>query len=176
MSEYSKHISVDLSKSGIKELNKALIKHGKELDKKCDELCKRLAQMGAVKASLNFSNVIYTGDEDHTIRVVHKEHNCYAVEARGKTVLFVEFGTGIRYGYGHPEPHEYGAGTYPGKGHWDDPKGWYLPKNKQGKSSGKRQTADKSVHTYGNPPNMPMYRSMKDVERELERVVSEVFK
>lgn len=157
--------NIDLSTSDIKELQRGLKEYDKWLNKKTDELCKRLADMGAVKASLEFSRAVYTGPEDHVITVEERGKNCYAVRATGETVLFVEFGSGL-IGYGHPEPHEYGPGTYPGKGHWDDPNGWWIPRSKNG---------GHSLHTYGNPPNMPMYNTVKELEQELVRVVSEVF-
>lgn len=160
-----KTYNIDLSEKGIKELQNGLKEYDKWLKKKSDELCKRLAEMGAVKASLNFARAVYTGPEDHTITVEPRDGG-YAVRASGETVLFVEFGTGL-VGYGHPEEHGMGPGTYPGKGHWNDPKGWYLPKDKQAK--------DGTKHTYGNPPNMPMYNTVKELEQELARVVREVF-
>ena len=82
-------INVDLSLSGINELKKSLEDCQDWLGRKTDELAKRLADMGAVQASLNFSRAIYTGPEDHEIEVVPKEENCYAVRASGETVLFV---------------------------------------------------------------------------------------
>lgn len=160
-----KSYKVDLSAAGITTLQKALKDYDKWLKQKSDELCKRLADMGAVKASLNFSRAVYTGPEDHEITIEPRDGG-YAVRASGETVLFVEFGTGL-VGYGHPEAHDMGPGTYPGKGHWNDPKGWYLPKDKQDK--------DGTKHTYGNPPNMPMYSTVKELEQELARVVKEVF-
>lgn len=160
-----KTYNIDLSDKGIKELQNGLKEYDKWIKKKSDELCKRLAEMGAVKASLNFARAVYTGPEDHEITVEPRDGG-YAVRASGETVLFVEFGTGL-VGYGHPEAHDMGPGTYPGKGHWNDPKGWYLPKEKQGK--------DGTKHTYGNPPNMPMYTTVKELEHELARVVREVF-
>ena len=124
--------------------------------------------MGALKASLEFSRAIYTGIEDHMIEVIPNGDNCYKVKASGETVLFVEFGTGL-VGYGHPETHGMTPGSYSetlGKGHWDDPNGWWLPREKSG---------GHSQHTYGNPPNMPMYNTVKELEQELVRVAREVF-
>ena len=158
-------ITVDLSVHGLEKLKRFLIGKQRWLDRKTDEVCRRLAEMGAVKASLNFSRAIYTGNEDHTITVESRGKNEYAVRADGETVLFVEFGTGLM-GYGHQEPNGYGAGTYPGKGHWDDPSGWWLPREKNG---------GHSQHTFGNPPNAPMYKAVRTLEDELERVVREVF-
>ncbi len=158
---------IDLSAKGIKDLKKGLKDYDKWMKQKTQELCKRLADMGAVRASLEFSRAIYTGPEDHTI-TVNKQGDGYVVRASGTTVLFVEFGSGITMGYGYPEDelNGMGPGTYPGKGHWDDPNGWWLPREKNG---------GHSQHTYGNPPNMPMYSTVKYLETELERVVREVF-
>ena len=160
-----KSYTIDLSASGIKELQKGLKERKKWLEEKGNELARRLAEMGALKASFGFSSVIYTGDEDHEITVEQIGDMAYKVKATGSTVLFVEFGTGL-IGYGHPEPQGLGPGTYPGKDHWNDPNGWWLPRDKAG---------GHSAHTYGNPPNMPMYNSVKELKQELARVVKEVF-
>lgn len=153
-----KVIEVDLSANGIKTLQRELADYQKWLERKSDELCRRLAEMGAAKAEVNFASAYYDGNEDHIITVEAIDGG-YSVKASGRTVLFVEFGTGL-VGYGHPEPHGMGPGTYPGKGHWDDPNGWYYAHGQ---------------HSHGNPPNMPMYNTVKELEQELVRVVKEVF-
>lgn len=150
--------NIDLSARGIQDLQNGLREYKHWLAEKSDELCKRLADMGAVYASFGFSRAIYSGPEDHEI-TVEPCNGGYTVRASGTTVLFVEFGTGL-IGFGHPEPHDMGPGTYPGNGHWDDPNGWWYAHNQ---------------HTFGNPPNMPMYNTVKELEMELERVVREVF-
>ena len=150
---------IDLSTQGINELKRGLVEYQKWLSQKTDELCRRLAEIGVQKAEINFAAAYYDGDEDHALEVVPKGANCYAVKASGITVLFVEFGTGL-IGYGHPELHGMGPGTYPGKGHWDDPNGWWYAHGKK---------------SHGNPPNMPMYNTVKELEMELERVAREVF-
>lgn len=155
--------TVDLSTSGINKLIGVLGGYKIWLNKKADELAKRLAEMGAVGASLRFARAIYTGDNDTEITVERTGKASYTVKASGEAVLFIEFGSGFTYGYGHPDPQEFGPGTYPGEGHWDDPNGWYLPKEKGGE------------HTFGNPPAAAMYNTVKDLEQELSRVVQEVF-
>ena len=139
-----KKITVPLSTAGIERLQKELTDYRQWQKQKAKELAERCAMLGASVASLEFSRAIYTGVKDATVKVV-KKGNGYIVRADGKSVLFIEFGSGIAYGYGHPENGTYGMGpgTYPdGKGHWNDPKGWYIPGGQ---------------HTYGNPPAMPMY-------------------
>lgn len=160
-----KKVTVDLSTSGIERLQKAVREYKQWQKEKTDELTRRLAMLGATTASLRFSRAIYTGLKDAVI-TVKKIDNGYVVKAEGECVLFVEFGSGVKYGSGHPENAEYGMGpgTYPnGKGHWDDPRGWYLPKDKGG------------GHTHGNPPTMAMYDARKTIEQDLVRIVREVF-
>lgn len=160
-----KKIVVPLSVDGIDRLQKELKKYQAWQRRKAKELAERLAMLGASTASIRFSRAVYTGVKDANVSVVAAP-NGYTVKADGESVLFIEFDSGVTYGSGHPEAQEFGMGpgTYPnGKGHWDDPRGWYLPKEKGG------------GHTYGNPPAMPMYEARKQIEQELPRIVREVF-
>ena len=161
-------IEVDLTHGGLVELDKAFEAQAEAFQSKADEVAKRLAELGATKASLYFSRAIYTGKMDNNIEVIHKGNGEYVVRASGETVLFIEFGTGLMGG-AHPEPHGMTPGSYSdtiGKGHWNDPQGWWLPRNK---------TDGYATHTYGNPANTPMYSTVKELEFEIERVVEEVF-
>lgn len=158
-------IKVSLSSSSVSNAIEELEDYQNSFEEKRRRLCQRLAEMGAVNVSLGFARSIYTGDNDFTVSVEPYDTG-YRILASGTTVLFVEFGAGVTYGYGHPLDGELGMGpgTYPlGKGNWDNPKGWTLPKSKGGQ------------HTYGNPPNMPMYNTAQDLKREIERVATEVF-
>ena len=161
-----KRIVVPLSESGIQKIQDELTVYRKWQEEKARELAERLAALGATVASIRFSRAVYTGKKDVEV-TVEALPNGYKVKADGESVLFIEFGSGVTYGYGHPEAGEFGMGpgTYPdGKGHWDDPKGWYLPKSAGG------------GHTFGNPPAMPMYEARKAIEQELPRIVKEVFR
>lgn len=161
-----KKIVVPLSESGIQKIQDELMVYRKWQEEKARELAERLAALGATVASIRFSRAVYTGKKDVEV-TVEELPNGYKVKADGESVLFIEFGSGVTYGYGHPEAGEFGMGpgTYPnGKGHWDDPKGWYLPKSAGG------------GHTFGNPPAMPMYEARKAIEQELPRIVKEVFR
>lgn len=161
-----KKIVVPLSESGIQKIQYELMVYRKWQEEKARELAERLAALGATVASIRFSRAVYTGKKDVEV-TVEELPNGYRVKADGESVLFIEFGSGVTYGYGHPEAGEFGMGpgTYPdGKGHWDDPKGWYLPKSAGG------------GHTFGNPPAMPMYEARKAIEQELPRIVKEVFR
>lgn len=140
-----------------------------EWDRKLDTLIERLAAIGATSVSLGFRRAIYTGENDVKVSV-EKRDNGYSILAEGESVLFIEFGSGDRYGYGHPQNAEFGMGpgTWSdgpeGKGHWKDPCGWCLPKSAGG------------GHTYGNPPAMAMYRTARELEREIQKIAEEVFR
>ena len=160
-------IKVSLSPSSIDAAIKQLENYSKDLERKAQELCKRLADMGAMYAEWNFSGVLYAGDIDYKITVDRIDANTYAIKANGETVLLMEFGAGVKHGYGHPQAAEFGMGpsTYPnGKGHWDDPKGWWFGEK------------GNWTHTYGNAPGMPMYNAAKDLRKEILDIALEVFK
>ena len=156
-----------LTPSSIDAAIKQLEDYRDSLDRKAQEICKRLADMGALYAEWNFSGVLYAGDIDYHITVDRLDENTYVIKADGESVLFMEFGAGVKHGYGHPQADEFGMGpgTYPnGKGHWNDPKGWWFGEKGHW------------THTYGNAPGMPMYNAAKDLRKEIMNVVREVFK
>lgn len=173
----SKKIKIGLSVREIERLEKEVQEHKKWLQNRSKMLLERLAQLGATNVSLRFSRAVYSGKKDFSVSVKPFK-NGYKVIVDGESVLFIEFGSGITYGSGHPEAskHGMGPGTYPyGKSkknsktgeiipNWRNPDGWYIPKEKGG------------GHTYGNPPAMAVYQTVKDLERELPNIVKEVFR
>lgn len=159
-------IKISLSEASINAAIKQVEQYKQDLNRKTTELAQRLAAMGATEVSLGFSRAIYTGPMDYNVTVEDMGNNKYRIIASGETILFAEFGTGVTYGDGHPldDKFGYGPGTYPGQTHAMTGKGWYLPKSKGG------------GHTYGNPPNMPVYNTAKELRSEVERVAREVFR
>ena len=145
--------------ASVSRAKRRLDEYFADLIEKANTVCERLATIGAVRASLDFSRAIYNGTNDVAV-TVEPIDNGYAIHATGNAVLFIEFGSGASYGYGHPEPEGYGPGTYPGKGHWDDPNGWWYGTHE---------------HSYGNPPGAAMYHAKQDVLQEVQRIADEVF-
>lgn len=171
----TKVINVQLNSASIDAAIRELQEYSKWVQRKADELAHRLADMGAVNVSFGFSRAIYTGDNDVSVTVEQRSENSYSIVANGKAVAFIEFGAGVTYGYGHPKPTldgmAMGPGTYPDKHYsrnsrgelvenWQNDLGWYIPGGE---------------HTYGNPPNMPMYQTASELRRDLERIAREVF-
>lgn len=158
-------VKVKLSEQSIENAIKQIEAYRKRIERKKDLLAKRLADLGATKVSGGYELAQYDGRKDISVSV-ERTQNGYAIVANGESVLFVEFGAGVTYGYGHPENGKFGLGpgTYPSdKGHWDDPKGWWIPVENGG------------GHTYGNAPSMTMYRTEQELEQELLTVAQEVF-
>lgn len=158
----AKRISIQLSDESIKNGIRELRIYKKWVEAKETELRMRLAQLGATVASIQFSRAIYNGSKDVTVRV-DATGTVAVIYAEGESVAFIEFGSGIKYGYGHPQAGEHGVGpgTYPGKGHWDNPKGWWYGHGK---------------HSYGNPPAMAMYDAVQTMTEQLTRIAREVFR
>jgi hypothetical protein len=162
----SRTITIDIfNPASIDAAVKEIRDYADWVKRKTAELARRLADMGAVNVSLGYSRAVYTGGNDISVTVEQQGENSYAIIANGEAVLFVEFGAGVTYGYGHPQPSvegtPMGPGTYPSeKGHWNDPKGWWIPGGE---------------HTYGNPPSMTMYLTAKELRNQLEDIAREVF-
>lgn len=165
----SRTITCTLTPRSIRGAINELKRYKRTLKDKAKLLCERLADFGLVSARDSYGNISmdYVGPVDVSVTVEPKK-NGYRIIAGGQTVLFLEFGAGVKYGYGHPLNEKYGMGptTYPGQKHAEDPNGWILPKS-AGRDAGKR--------SYGNPPSMAMYNAGQDIRSEIERIAREVF-
>ena len=127
-------------KSAIAELQR----QGLEQQQNINDACLDLATLGATQASLDYARCPYDGNKDVSISVEEIPFGARIV-ASGESVLFLEYGSGVTMGYGHPRPDGYGPGTYNQlSNNWRNPKGWWY---------GKRQ------HSYGNPPAMAMWNA-----------------
>lgn len=162
----SKTIQIELSDSSLKDAVKELRRYSAWIKIKEDELRSRLAMLGATVASIRFTRAIYNGSNDVSVRV-DDTGEVAVIYAEGESVAFIEFGSGKKHGYGHPEAGKFGfgPGTWSdgpeGKGHWDDEHGWWY-------GSGQ--------HSYGNPPAMAMVAARDAIVEEVTRIATEVFK
>lgn len=162
-----KKIVVPLSLNGVRTLEQELERFRREQEGKARELARRLAELGVQTAKIRFAAADYAGKKDAVVTAEETE-NGFVVKADGNAVLFLEFGTGL-HGYGHNEARQFsmGPGTWSdgpnGKGHWNDPKGWWLPKSAGG------------GHTHGNAPAMAMYEARREILRRIEEIAREVF-
>lgn len=136
----------------------------------------RLAQEGMEIASIKFSQAVYDGTNDVSVTVEPRGNNVRAVIATGGATLFIEFGTGVTYPDNHPEAGELGMkrGEY-GQGHGKQHSwGYYGDPGTNGVLKEKKNGGF-VVITHGNPANMPMYETVKELQDRLTEIAKEVF-
>ena len=143
-----------------------------QLSSKYSKALERIATIGGGTARFKFTQAFYAGKNDVEIEVKRISNTHYQVIASGKTVLFIEFGTGIT----NPELVEpsgltYKHGTY-GKGKGANPNGWVYV-GEQGNAG--KPLADGVYKTKGNPPARAMYDASKDMRAEITRIFREEF-
>ena len=161
----TKRILMNLTDDSIKSAIKELQRYKRWVQAKEAELRLRLATIGATVASIQFSRAIYNGSNDVTVRV-DDTGSVAVIYAEGESVAFIEFGSGAKHGYGHPQAGEFGfgPGTWSdgpdGKGHWDNEKGWHFGTGQ---------------HSYGNPPAMAMYSAVQEITEQVTQIAMEVF-
>lgn len=169
-------ISVPLSAEGLDRAVRELDAWRTWLEARTRELLGRLSQEGLSVASARFARAVYDGTNDVSVRVERRSEDVRAIVAVGRSVLFIEFGTGVVYPDDHPEAGRHG-----------------MVRGGYGRGQGKRRTwsyygdpgtngvvhakADGRtvVSTQGNPANKPMYETARDLEERIGAMAREVF-
>lgn len=168
-------ITIGLFGNGVGKALKDVQEYKRWIQKKTDELAKRLSEDGYSFAFQILADHIYSGETVGSLRVEQVGPAHYIVRAESKALLFLEYGAGL-VGYGHPEPGNYGPGTYPGKGHWDDPNGWWFETDDPNLAiRTSKKTGKMWGHSYGTKAYAPMYNSVKSLKEEIQQVAQEVF-
>lgn len=171
-----KTVKVPLSQRGIDTLLREIESYTVWLKERSQVLLDRLAQAGFEVASARFAKAAYDGTNDASVSMETRSEGVRAVVAVGASVLFIEFGTGITYPDNHPQAAELGMkrGEY-GQGHGKQSSwGYYGDPGTNGVVKMKKDGST-VVITHGNPANMPMYETVKELEAMLPELVKEVF-
>ena len=171
-----KTVKVSLSQRGIDTLLREIESYTVWLKERSQVLLDRLAQAGYEVASARFAKAAYDGTNDASVSMETRSEGVRAVVAVGASVLFIEFGTGVTYPDNHPQAAELGMkrGEY-GQGHGKQPSwGYYGDPGTNGVVKTKKDGST-VVITHGNPANMPMYETVKELEAMLPELVKEVF-
>ena len=165
----AKTILIDgISEHNIDKAVKELHRYAEWVEWKRAELLTKLAERGRRVAEINFTFAIYDGNKEDISVTVDERGTSATIYAKGEAVAFIEFGSGAKEGYGHPQASEHGLGPgtwstneeLGGKGHWDDPNGWYYEHGKK---------------SHGNPPAMAMWQAVQTMTEELTTIAKEVF-
>ena len=171
-----KTVKVPLSQRGIDTLLREIESYTVWLKERSQILLDRLAQAGFEVASARFAKAAYDGTNDASVSMETRSEGVRAVVAVGASVLFIEFGTGVTYPDNHPQAAELGMkrGEY-GQGHGKQSSwGYYGDPGTNGVVKMKKDGST-VVITHGNPANMPMYETVKELEAMLPDLVKEVF-
>lgn len=166
----AKKIKMNLSESSIQAAIDELEKYKQNLTLKCQILVDRLAKEGLQVVQATMESVPDIDRGSYFTEVINNSDGTIkraTIRLTGDKVLFIEFAAGIRYeSPANPKASElgYGPGTYPGKGHWNDPNGWWY-----------RDESGNPHHSYGNRAYMPMYHASTALTLMLKSLAREVF-
>lgn len=160
-----KTLVLELSPESCQDALDELKKYQREISPKLDEVCRRLAELGAQEARMRFARGDH-GNGGVTV-TVEKIDNGYKIVASGHDVYFIEFGTGVNagVGYGDSGVPATSVPVYPGSwseqhaqefsryGYW-----WWQGEKLQGTEA-----------------EMPMYYAGKAIRENEIRIAREVF-
>ena len=171
--------------SNAEKVIKGLTDYKKDIKSKIREFLLRLHKVGVDTANARLAVAEYAGTNDATVLEPHwLDDTKLALEVRGNSIMFIEFGTGITF-YGGENSHPL-AGTIPlsergtyGRGQGMKPRWVY--QGEVGSSKASWELHDKEgnprgvVMTMGNPANRVVYEAGKEARANIQRIAREVF-
>lgn len=169
-------IKVRLSDAGLRDAERQIQEYKTTLNQKAQEFAKALADKGLDVAKIRFANAEYAGNNDVSCRVEQNGSTCTII-AEGKSVAFIEFGTGVMHSaYGGELPNGVGEhGTY-GKENGKHKRWYYYGE------SGNAGTPVKEVdgkgqlnYTSGNDAAMAMWGAVEEMASQVEATWREVW-
>lgn len=167
-----KVIKVELSEAGIDKVIQELKEYKKWIQECTSKFVSELANEGVSVGTIKFQNAVYAGTNDVTVTVQSRSDTKVAVVAIGSAALFIEFGTGVTQPDGHPEQQftRGGYGYHLGR----LKKGWRY-KGDPGNAGEPDPTHPGYIHTMGNPSNMSMYLTVRELEQKFEEIARRCF-
>lgn len=156
-----KTIAIELSVDSCNKAIKELETYQKKIRPKLDEVCKRLAEIGAQEA-ISIVNQIKRTDGNTVERVEAVQiDNGWKIVMEGEDVYFIEFGTGdsVSAHYDVSVPVAWGSWSAEHSQMLWNKGFWYYDK----------------VRYTGTPAYMPMYYAERKMREEAPRIVKEVF-
>lgn len=164
--------------TGEDRLISKLNAYKKSLKEKQRKFLSTLAEIGIDTATVKFGSAQYDGENDVEVEQSPRwsGDNKLIISATGKTITFIEFGTGVHYAEQHPKAMELGMvrGEYgQGKGSQNS-WGYYGSPGTNGKVV-KETPRGTVVVTHGNPPARAMYDAGKEMRNRILEIAREVF-
>ncbi|MBP3370845.1 MAG: hypothetical protein J6L85_08840 [Clostridia bacterium] len=142
-----------------------------------EEFTRRLGDIGLQYATLSFQRAQYDGTNDVTVSIEQSRPNVLKIVARGKAVLFIEFGTGIFYPDDHPKAKELNMvrGEYGQKKGQNESWVYVGEAGTHGKVLRYSDSGKQAVRTHGNPASRSMYLTAEEVRNNIQKIAEEVF-
>lgn len=169
-------IKVRLSDAGLRDAERQIQEYKATLNKKAQEFAKALADKGLDVAKIRFANAQYAGSNDVSCHVEQNGAAC-SIIAEGKSVAFIEFGTGVMHSaYGGELPNGVGEhGTY-GKENGKH-KRWYYYGETGNAGTPVKEVDGKGQlnYTSGNDAAMAMWGAVEEMASQVETTWREVW-
>lgn len=180
----AKKISFGLSVREIQSAIKEVKQYQNDLNRKCEELCRRLCAEGITIAQVHIGSSGFGKYIRLSSEITPQQAGCRAVfymedsqkivsqwqtlegvkSAEVSPSLMIEFGSGLKAENPANIPGV-GQGTFPGQTHAEDAGGWwYMDLNREWH------------HSSGVSPKMPMYFAGKELREKVLSIARDVFK
>jgi hypothetical protein len=155
-------------KESIENAEKIVRHYKKDFNKKVNEFTRRLAEIGVQLAGDIYSVSDIDGEHEFSV-YLQKTENGYSVIAEGRTIGFLEFGTGPPErnqewrgnGLDYSPPPRGSYGKHQGLNRW----GWWF----------KSQEYGVAMHSYGNPASEGMLTARNQMIEQAVQIAREVF-
>lgn len=154
--------------------------YANSLMEKLHRLLELLMNEGWEIAAVGFSEAVYDGDRDVMLNLPYWEGDTIYLVANGKSVAFIEFGSGTTYEEYPPDkkPSEVLPHGEFGKKKGKEPPWVYVGNaGDNGTVLAYKKDGRAVVRTEGNPPARAMYNASKVLDKEhIQKMAREVFK
>ena len=168
-------LTIRLSNDSIEAAIRKVEEYQRTMHEKCQELSKRLAQLGMDVVNATYVGAAYAGTNDIEVHLEFEGNTCKIV-ANGSALGFIEFGTGVVYPLGEyaaqagAPPH----GTY-GQGRGATGKKWVY-KGDPGTIGEPDSKRPGLVWTNGNPPANAFPAAVREMQEQAQEIAREVFR
>ena len=161
-------ILIDIfDKSSIEDAINKIEDYRKSLDRKLEDLIKRLSEIGINVVSVNYATGVDEGNKDYSTPYFVPTKKGGKLVVKGKDVCFLEFGTGV-YTLDYEEEGQKGKPPiYPGS--WSETEG-------EGIFAAKGYWYYNGERIEGTFPTLGMYQASKTMQSKAVEVARQVFK
>lgn len=161
-------IKAELNEASLKNAISAIDEYIKWIERKSEQLTQKLAEIGAMDATIRFENAEYNLNFTNDVVVTtEKIPNGFRILANGQSVAFVEFGAGVYADVAYiPQPDGGAFVTHPGAWSVDHAR-TYVDWQRSGKNM--------ELYPYNSVPSNAMQNTVTDLQRLVEGIAKEVF-